>query len=741
MPKEILLRHEGAAKMTRRISVNRFRTFKRGTLMTTTPTTPATQTATDETFIESIQATPMATAANYYADCLSESPKAVAFILDQFSMTLKQAAEFQIGFSDRTLGKRLPSKDMREGRDVRKFLKEAGLYKKNGPEALRGCVTVPLYDGAGNITGILGKRIERPKDGQWETTIGVGSPRAPLGGSTQAPPCNDSELAEAVAEKLPANNANNANKKVNTPKPIDDSLVVEDEQVVFTRDDRRYRIRGLEKNTSPCTLKVNVMASRDELVHLDMLDFVKARSRASFIKATAAELFTDADTIKKDIGCLLLKLESLREQQIAEAKATKVKVVELTEGESAAAMTLLQDPNLPQRIVADVAACGMVGEATNTLVGYLAATSRKLKEPLAVVIQSSSSAGKTSLMDAILAMMPDEDQLRFSGMTGQSLFYLNSDEIRHKTLAISEDEGIAEATYALKLLQSEGELRHATVGRDAAGNLSTQTAHVEGPVQIMLTTTAMDIDEELVNRCLVLSVDESRNQTGEILAKQRGARSLDTFLAGEAAKQIRKLHQNAQRLLKPLRVFNPFASQLTFPNHKTRLRRDHQKYLTLIDTVALLHQYQRPIHSANLQGEATDYINVQPSDIAIANGIAGEVLGRSLDELAPQTRRLLMLLKQYVEGEAKTTGVSRHAFRFTRRDVREATQWSDTQLHRHLTRLVDLEYINVHRGKHGRRYVYELLYGGEGHEGQPFLMGLIDPAQLKTPSTTPSLAG
>ena len=64
-----------------------------------------------------------------------------------------------------------------------------------------------------------------------------------------------------------------------------------------------------------------------------------------------------------------------------------------------------------------------------------------------------------------------------------------------------------------------------------------------------------------------------------------------------------------------------------------------------------------------------------------------------------------------------------------------------TQLHRHLTRLVDLEYINVHRGKHGRRYVYELLYGGEGHEGQPFLMGLIDPAQLKTPCTTPSLAG
>ena len=122
--------------------------------------------------------------------------------------------------------------------------------------------------------------------------------------------------------------------------------------------------------------------------------WVKARSRASFIKATAAELFVDVDVVKRDIGGLLFKLEALREQQIAEAKAPQVKVVELTAQETEAAMALLQDPNLLERIVADITACGMVGEATNKLVGYLAATSRKLKDPLAIVIQSSSSAGK-----------------------------------------------------------------------------------------------------------------------------------------------------------------------------------------------------------------------------------------------------------------------------------------------------------------------------------------------------------
>ena len=87
-------------------------------------------------------------------------------------------------------------------------------------------------------------------------------------------------------------------------------------------------------------------------------------------------------------------------------------------------------------------------------------------------------------------MMPTEDVNRFSGMTGQSLFYLDSDSIRHKILAIAEDEGIRQASYALKLLQSEGELRHATVGRGEDGRSQTQEHHVEGPTQIFLTTTA-----------------------------------------------------------------------------------------------------------------------------------------------------------------------------------------------------------------------------------------------------------
>jgi len=166
----------------------------------------------------------------------------------------------------------------------------------------------------------------------------------------------------------------------------------------------------------------------------------------------------------------------------------------------------------------------------------------------------------------------------------------------NREITISEEEGVSQASYALKLLQSEGEVTIASTGKNAVtGNMETQTYHVEGPVMLFLTTTAIDIDEELLNRCLVLSVNESGKQTEAIQTIQRMNQTLEGLQQTEKRNQIVNVHRNAQRLLKPLRVVNPYAEYLTFRSDKTRTRRDHVKYLTLIQTIALLHQYQRPI--------------------------------------------------------------------------------------------------------------------------------------------------
>jgi DNA primase catalytic core len=499
----------------------------------------------------------------------------------------------------------------------------------------------------------------------------------------------------------------------------------------FTFGERRYRVRGLERNLSLQSLKVNLLVAHGDLVHVDTLDLYSARSRASFIAQGATELHLKEDVIKADLGRVLLQCEALQEQALRTALEVKPASVVVNEAEREAALTLLKSPDLLARIGADFSACGIVGETTNALVGYLAAISRKLERPLALLIQSTSAAGKSSLLDAVLRFVPEEDRIVYSAMTGQSLFYMGEMNLKHKVLAIAEEEGAHRAAYALKLLQSEGELTIASTSKDATtGKLVTEEYHVEGPVMIALTTTAAEIDEELLNRCLVLSVDEGRAQTQAIHAAQRQRRTLAGLLAKAERERILKTHQDAQRLLEPLAVVNPYADRLTFLDDRTRTRRDHEKYLTLIDAIALLHQHQRPIQ-VTAGAQPLRYIEVTLEDLALANSLAHEVLGRTLDELPPQTRRLLALIVELVTRECETQGICRAQHRFSRRAVRDHTRWGDTQLKIHLARLVELEYLLVHRGGRGQSFEYELLFDGEAENAARHASGLIDIESLR----------
>jgi len=535
------------------------------------------------------------------------------------------------------------------------------------------------------------------------------------------------------------------------PKP-DIPAEVKDDEVIIGFGERRYRIRGLDKNLSANQLKVNLLVNREAALHVDTFDLYAAKARAAFIKQAAIELGLKEAVIKADLGKVLLKCEALQEEHLRQTLEPKSPEVALDDEAREQALALLKSPDLMQRILDDFHTAGVVGEETNKLVGYLAAVSRKLDKPLAIIIQSTSAAGKSSLMDAVLNLMPEEERVQYSAMTGQSLFYMGETNLKNKILAIAEEEGAENASYALKLLQSEGELTIASTGKDeTTGTLVTKEYRVEGPVMLFLTTTAIDIDEELMNRCLVLTVNESREQTQAIHAMQRKQQTLEGLLRNEDKKQLIQLHRNAQRLLKPLLVANPFAEQLTFIDDKTRTRRDHMKYLTLIRSIALLHQYQREVKTVTHNGQALEYIEVTLKDIEIANQLAHEVLGRTLEELPPQTCTLLKQIKAMVTTACEQQEIKQTDYRFSRRDVRGCSGWSDFQVKKHMTRLQELEYVLVHRGGRGQSFVYELLYDGELNDNK-HLMGLIDVEKLgydekkeppktnKEPSSSPQVA-
>ena len=548
---------------------------------------------------------------------------------------------------------------------------------------------------------------------------------------------------EVVEPKLPA-----------TPIPAKPSSNIDAQikphEIIITLGTRRYRIRGLDKNLSYDHLKVNLMVmsmegryagapggsapvSGYEHFHTDKLDFYNAKARTIFINQASVECGVKTDVIKKDLGKILLKLESLQDELIQKTlNPGQETQIELNDNERQAALELLLDKNLLNRILTDFNQAGVVGETTNKLCGYLACVSRKLDKPLAIMIQSSSAAGKSSLMDAVLAMIPEEERIQYSAMTGQSLFYMGDTHLKHKILAIAEEEGAHNASYALKLLQSEGEVSIASTAKDeTTGNLVTKDYKVEGPVMLFMTTTAIELDEELMNRCLVLSVNESREQTEAIHQAQRMKRTLQGLQAKLEKKTILNLHRNAQRLLKPLAVINPYADKLTFLSDKTRTRRDHEKYLTLIDSIALLHQYQRKIKRTQHDDESVEYVEVTLDDLKIANELAHEVLGKTLDELPPQTRKLLKQIQTMVLEHCQQNNIEQSDHRFSRKQIRDFTGWTDNQLKVHCKRLEEMEYLLVHRGGRGQLMEYELLYNGSLDDEHSQMMGLIDVEKLR----------
>ena len=500
-------------------------------------------------------------------------------------------------------------------------------------------------------------------------------------------------------------------------------------EIYLTLGERTYRVKGFDKSHISDTLKINLMVKQGDHFHLDKLDLYSSKQRQLFINQASVECGVEPNVIKTDLGKVLLQLETLQQ---AEPEETALATHTLSDDEKAAAFSLLKDSDLLNRILSDFSLAGVVGEETNKLAGYLACVSRKLERPLAVMIQSSSAAGKSSLMESILALMPEEERVQYSAMTGQSLFYMGETNLKHKILAIAEEEGAHKASYALKLLQSEGEVTIASTGKDEdSGDLVTKEYKVEGPVMLFLTTTAIDIDEELLNRCVVLTVNESREQTQAIHAAQRARRTLQGLENKLEKERIIQLHRNAQRLLKPLAVINPYADQLTFLDDKTRTRRDHEKYLTLIDSIALLHQYQREIKTIHHDGHAIEYVEVTLDDIHTANQLAHDILGRTLDELPPQTRKLLKQIQRLVQGECKQQGIEQRDFRFSRKQIRDYTGMGNTQTKIHCQRLEDMEYLLVHRGGRGQSLVYELLYDSDSERDDKRVMGLIDAENLR----------
>jgi len=725
---------------------------------------------------------------------------------------------FRIGYANGSLHQALPKSG-----DIIRGLKTLGVLNSTGQEHFRGCITVPIFDSAGHVAGIYGRRVteDEPhhlylpgphrgvfngaaaKTGQtlfvteaifdalslWQA--GYRNTVALYGangwtpdhtqllqnnGTTEIYLCldNDATGTEATArlekEILPPlvkkvhvirwpQGVKDANDFFLSRSPADfqkqclDPLAqaqagteppkseltekLTGEEITMTPDGftaryhtRRYELRAIEQQKQ-ARLRATVKAVSQDAAsagrfHIDTVDFYVSRSRRLFI-GEAARLFREAiEIIEADMNRLISQVEAYARKQLAEHTS---QVVLVSDPDKTEAVKLGKHPDLSGEILRDMDKLGLIGEATNKLMGYLTMTSRRMPDPLALLILSGSGAGKSLLQDAVLRLCPEEDLIKLTSLSDRALFYKGEDSLRHKVLAVEEVAGAEGACYAIRNLISAKKLViETTVKNPMTGQLTTQLNTVYGPTAVFQTTTKPDLDAETRSRFMVTSIDESPEQTRAILAAQRHGHTLDGMKRQRQREIITRRHHAFQRLLNPVTVVNPFEPLLTYAEDRLAVRRDNPKYLNLILAVTFLHQMQRPVqHDADLG----DYIETDLADIAIANELATALFGQSLDELSRPGHELLRLLFEYAQRQADRQKTSADKITFSRRELRETLKWSEYQLRTYLDELAGLEYVWPLSGRQGMPFRYRLLWDGQGGTGGRFLPGLKSAEQLR----------
>jgi hypothetical protein len=283
--------------------------------------------------------------------------------------------------------------------------------------------------------------------------------------------------------------------------------------------------------------------------------------------------------------------------------------------------------------------------------------------------------------------------------------------------------------YLIRTLQSRQKLTQAVPIKDPnSGKIKTMTFEVEGPIAYLETTTNPNLNHENATRCFEIFLDESIEQTRRIHQAQREAKTVKGILRKTKTDAVKTLHHNAQRLLKTVPVHNPYVLLLDFPADSLRTRRDHERFLSLIEAVTFLNQYQRPVKQIDAgNGEQITCIESTVDDYAIAYRVAREILGFSLDDLKKHARDLLDRIQEMVKRESRDTGQIEAEITFTRRQIREFTGWPDYQIKTYIKQLEDLEYLILQQVKTRGQFEYRL-----NDPNQPkTLKGLLTPEELK----------
>ena len=751
------------------------------------------------------------TVAQYYHKRLFASREAKKYLEKRGFSLSELLVRFGVGFADGSILSRISNGQ--KGK-----LKSLGVLRDNGKEHFHDCITLPLHDSLGSITGFYGRKIN---DNTRLKHLYLKGPHRGIFNRKASKVYDEIILTESILDALSlislsfenvqalygtngltdehlsllkadrvksvilALDSDEAGSKASeklenrltgegfsvkliTPPSgkdwneallsgvsgdnirtlIDQAPITADRKEVSGLEVKRqgsqylatsggisYRILGV-KSLFVSSLRVNIKAEYEESTFLDNVDLYSARSRSSFSSCLAQLFGVEGMRVENDLLSIVDYLEEERDRELDRRSDNAPR--ELTEQERALGLELLMSPDLFDRITSDLETLGYVGEELNKQLLYIAASSRKMEDPISVLILSQSASGKSLLVETIRRLIPPDDVVAVTSLSDQALNYLPQGGLEHKFLILGETVHSEVVEHQIREMLSSHELSRLVTMKDPkTGELSTRM--VKSPVMVAaaMSSTANEINPENASRAFVINIDESREQTRKIHSRQRGKYSLKRHSDRKnRIPQIIAQHQAAQRLLTPRLIINPYAERLVFPDGLMRTRRDHERFIDLIAAVCFLRQFrkQEKEHRDPAAGEHLHYIECDLSDYRIAFRIMRSTLPATLSNFPPSAYELYEAVRGLLKQKAQLEKLKITEVTISQRQIREATEFSQRWIKRYMQVLTSWEYLTATGSRHrGSRNLYRLVADEPIH--------LIDLSMIPTPEAMESLNG
>jgi len=474
------------------------------------------------------------------------------------------------------------------------------------------------------------------------------------------------------------------------------------EQLIYETNELKITIWGGIEKENLSRLKVSLHIKNKSNKYKSFRDDVNLYSHGNtqkLIQNISETLEVSTATIIKTITELTEELEAyrLQERQV-QVKALQPKQYEMSETEKQEAQSFLKAKGLGKRTLELIQQSGLIGEEKNGLLLFFLYTSRLMDEPLHAIIFGKSGSGKTYLQTKISECLPEESVRTITSLTENTLYYSSKGFWKHKVLLIEDLKGVYNAFLPLREFMSKQSITKLTTDKDAKGNNVQKLLTVEGPICVSGATTQGNIYEDNANRSFLLHIDEIPKHLNHVMEYQR---KMQAGLVNENGQDAaRLLLKNSQRLLKKVKVINPYAIDLRIPDCVFKKLRTNTHYLKLIEIITFYNQYQRK-WKQNSKNEY--FIETSIDDIELANWLVKETLLQKSDELNEDTRYFFESLKELTVQKPK------NAQTFYTKEVRQHFRMNPMKVNRLLHQLESRGYINRTGGNRKTGYEYEIL--------------------------------